>query len=77
MRELIEFIARTLVERAESVQVTEVEEGRRLELEVDAADVGRIIGRRGRTAQAMRTLLRAGGGALELEILDPDESAAE
>ena len=60
MKELIEYIAKTLSDKPEEVRVTEeTEDGRViLRLEVAAEDKGRIIGRQGRVAQAMRVLLR-------------------
>ena len=60
MQELIEYIAKSLVSKPEEVKVTsEMEEDRMvLKLEVAPEDKGRIIGREGRVAQAMRTLLR-------------------
>ena len=62
MKELIEFIARSLVEKPEAVTVTE-EEGEDgstlLQLAAAPEDMGRIIGKQGRTAKAMRTLLNA------------------
>ncbi len=58
MREFVEFVAKTLVDHLDRVEVREPEQGR-FELLVDPADLGRIIGRRGKTAQSMRALLRA------------------
>ena len=60
MKELIEYIARGLASQPDEVKVTEdVEEDRVvLRLEVAPEDKGRIIGRQGRVAQAMRVLLR-------------------
>ena len=60
MKELIEYIARGLASRPDDVKVTEEIEGDRvvLRLEVADEDKGRIIGRQGRVAQAMRMLLR-------------------
>ena len=60
MKELIEYIARSLASNPEAVQVTEtVEDGRVvLRLEVAAEDKGKVIGRQGRVALAMRVLLR-------------------
>ena len=60
MKELIEYIARGLATQPEAVKVTEeVEEDRVvLKLEVAPEDKGKIIGRQGRVAQAMRILLR-------------------
>lgn len=62
MRELLEFIARSLVEKPDEVEVTEVEEidGEVvLELEVAEDDLGRVIGRGGRVANALRSLMKA------------------
>ena len=60
MKELIEYIAKTLASKPEEVRVTEEIEDDRviLRLEVADEDKGRIIGRQGRVAQAMRSLLR-------------------
>ena len=60
MKDLIEFIAKGLASQPDAVKVTEeVEEDRVIfRLEVAAEDKGRIIGRQGRVAQAMRVLLR-------------------
>ena len=60
MKELIEYIARNLASNPDDVKVTEeIEEGRVvLRLEVAEEDKGKIIGRQGRVAQAMRVLLR-------------------
>jgi predicted RNA-binding protein YlqC (UPF0109 family) len=62
MKELIEFIARSLVEKPDAVTVTEEEGGDGnilLQLVAAPEDMGRIIGKQGRTAKAMRTLLNA------------------
>ncbi|HLL79059.1 MAG TPA: KH domain-containing protein [Ktedonobacteraceae bacterium] len=64
MRKLIEYIARSLVDEPDAVQVREVRNDRNalvLELHVAPDDFGKVIGRQGRVAKAMRTLLRAGG----------------
>lgn len=63
MREVLEFVARALVDDPEAVTVTEVETdaGLVLRLEVDPADVGKVIGRQGRTARAIRDVVRAAG----------------
>ena len=60
MKELIEYIARNLATRPDDVKVTEDIEDDRvvLRLEVADEDKGRIIGRQGRVAQAMRVVLR-------------------
>ena len=60
MRDLIEYIARALVDNPEDVQVTEEQQGDRLVLHLLVAepDMGKVIGKQGRIAQAMRTLLK-------------------
>jgi predicted RNA-binding protein YlqC (UPF0109 family) len=60
MKELIEYISRSLVSNPDAVQVTEtVQDGRVIfRLEVAPEDKGKVIGRQGRVAQAMRVLLR-------------------
>jgi len=60
MKELIEYIAKSLASNPDAVRVTEsVEEGQIiLRLEVAPEDKGKVIGRQGRVAQAMRVLLR-------------------
>src|SRR5260370_36786324 len=63
MKELVEFIARSLVDHPEEVQVRSVEGSQAtiLELRVNPEDLGKVIGRQGRTAKAVRTLLGAAG----------------
>lgn len=60
MKELVEYIAKAVVDHPEAVQVTEVNEEGRIILKVQVADEdrGKIIGRQGRVAEAIRTLLR-------------------
>lgn len=75
MKELIEYIARSLVANPDAVKVTEtVEEDQIiLRLEVAPEDKGKVIGRQGRVAQAMRVLLRVAavkdGARAMLEIV--------
>jgi hypothetical protein len=61
MRELLDYIARSLVDEPDAVRVTETEEGgvRVLRLEVDPSDVGKVIGRGGRVARGIRAVMRA------------------
>ena len=61
LAELVESIARALVDIPEEVEVTEIrgEQTSVLELRVAPEDVGKVIGKQGRTARAMRTLLSA------------------
>lgn len=60
MKELVEYIAKSLVDDPSQVRVTEIEGATSviLELTVAPEDMGRVIGRNGRVANAMRTLLR-------------------
>lgn len=76
MRELVESIAKALVDHPEQVHVNAVE-GEQvtvLELRVHPDDLGKVIGRQGRTAKSIRTLLGAAGMKLKkrftLEILE-------
>jgi predicted RNA-binding protein YlqC (UPF0109 family) len=70
--DLVEFIAKAIVNNPDAVSVNEVDDGRTLELETDADDRGRVIGRQGRVAKAMRAVLGASrdGGDLRLDIVD-------
>jgi len=76
MKDLLEEIAKALVDNPEDVHVTEVEGEQTtvLELRVRNDDLGKVIGRQGRTARAMRTLLSAAGMKVHkrfvLEILE-------
>jgi uncharacterized protein len=76
VRALIEQVAKALVDEPSAVSVNQVEEGGEtvLELAVAPNDLGKVIGKQGRTARAMRTLLSASGLRLhkrfELEILE-------
>jgi len=61
MKELIGYIAQALVDHPELVNVSEVEGDQKdvLELKVAKEDIGKVIGKQGRTARAMRTILSA------------------
>jgi len=63
MKELIEFVAKSLVDDAEAVSARSYDRGDQtiIELEVAQNDLGKVIGRQGRTARALRTLLAAAG----------------
>jgi uncharacterized protein len=72
MRELLEFLARSLVADPDAVQVTEVEEidGEVvLELEVAEDDLGRVIGRGGRVANALRHVMKAAATREEKRVV--------
>lgn len=81
-QQFVEYIVKTLVNNPENVNVTRTidEKGVLLELTVDPEDVGRVIGRRGATAQSIRTLLRALGtkndARYNLKIVNTDEEYA-
>lgn len=61
MKELVEFIARSIVDDPDAVEVVEIQEGNTTvyELAVAPDDLGKVIGKKGRTAAAMRSILSA------------------
>lgn len=76
MEDLIKRIAQALVDNVDQVQVTEIKSDRVsiYELKVAKEDIGKIIGKQGRTAQAIRTILSAASGKTKkrtvLEIIE-------
>jgi predicted RNA-binding protein YlqC (UPF0109 family) len=76
LRELVLFLARALVEHPDQVVVDEIQEPDAVvyELKVAESDLGRVIGRQGRTAKALRTVLSAASAKMRrraiLEILE-------
>ncbi|MDD2603196.1 MAG: KH domain-containing protein [Desulfobacterales bacterium] len=76
MKELITYIARALVDHPDQVSVSEVEGNQTsvLELKVAKEDLGKVIGKQGRTARAMRTILGAASAKAKkrtvLEIIE-------
>ena len=76
MKELIAYIAKALVDKPEEVEVAEIEGSHTsvVELKVAKDDLGKVIGKQGRTARAMRTVLGAASAKLRkrsvLEIVD-------
>ena len=70
--ELVAFLAKAIVSHPEEIRVVELEGGRLLELETNPDDRGRVIGRQGRVAKAMRAVLGASrdGADCRLEIVD-------
>ena len=76
MKELIKYIAQALVDSPEEVEVTEVEGERTsvIELKVAKKDLGKIIGKQGRTARSIRTILSAASTKINkrsvLEIIE-------
>jgi len=77
MKELVEFIARSLVEHPDQVVVSESGSGSRIRIELCVAkeDMGRIIGKSGRVANSLRTLLRVAaereGKQVTLDVVEP------
>jgi predicted RNA-binding protein YlqC (UPF0109 family) len=67
VKELVEFIARTLADEPEEVEVHAADD-RVVELRLAPDDVGKIIGRRGKTAKAIRTLLAVAGEGWDVDI---------
>ncbi|MBW1679300.1 MAG: KH domain-containing protein [Deltaproteobacteria bacterium] len=76
MKELIKYIAQALVDNPDEVEVTEIEGERTsvLELKVAKEDLGKVIGKQGRTARAVRTILSAASAKINkravLEIIE-------
>ncbi len=76
MKELIAYIAKALVDKPEEVNVTEIEGEQTsvIELKVAKEDLGKVIGKQGRTARAMRTILGAASTKINkrsvLEIIE-------
>ena len=77
MKALIEYIAKALVENPDKVEVREMQKGNRVRLELSVAkdDMGRVIGKNGRVANSIRTLLRVAaerdGKQATLDVMEP------
>lgn len=71
LKDFVEFVAKSLVDNPEEVQVCEVEGEQTavLELRVAKEDLGKVIGRQGRTARAIRTLLGAASSKAQKRIM--------
>jgi predicted RNA-binding protein YlqC (UPF0109 family) len=71
MRDLVEFLTRTLVEDPDAVSVEEVDDNGDIVLEVSVAedDLGRVIGRGGRVANALRTVAKAAGARDDQRVI--------
>lgn len=76
LRDLIEYVSKSLVDMPDDVDVKEVvgEQTTVIELKVDKSDLGKVIGKQGRTARALRTILNAASTKLKkrsvLEIIE-------
>ncbi len=77
MKTLTEYIAKSLVDHPDEVAVDEIRHGNRVTLELSVAkdDMGRVIGKGGRVANAIRTLLRVAaereGSQVTLDVVEP------
>jgi uncharacterized protein len=77
VKDLVEFVARSLVDDPTQVQVNQTRQGGKVHLELKVAkdDMGRVIGKSGRIANALRVLLRVAaareGKQVTLDVLDP------
>ena len=77
MKDLIEYIAKSLVDHPDQVEVHETQSGNRVRLELSVAkeDMGRVIGKNGRVANSIRMLLRVAaereGKQATLDVLEP------
>ncbi len=76
MKQVLEVIIKNLVDNKDAVSINEIEneKGITLQVKVDDSDIGKIIGKQGKTAKAIRTLMKAAGAKykkrLSVEILD-------
>lgn len=76
LQELISYVSKSLVDMPENVEVNEIvgEQTTVIELKVDKTDLGKVIGKQGRTARALRTILNAASTKLKkrsvLEIIE-------
>ncbi|MBR2122380.1 MAG: KH domain-containing protein [Lachnospiraceae bacterium] len=70
MKELVEVIARSLVDHPEEVVVTEKKEGKniKIRLHVAPSDMGKVIGRQGRIAKAIRTLVKSASTREDIRV---------
>jgi predicted RNA-binding protein YlqC (UPF0109 family) len=71
MKELLELIARSLVDHPDEVDIKEIDKGQStvLELKVAREDLGKVIGKQGRTARSIRTILATAGTKLNKRIV--------
>ncbi len=76
LKDLMEYVSKHLVDMPDEVEVNEIvgEQTTVIELKVDKTDLGKVIGKKGRTAQALRTILNAASTKLKkrsvLEIIE-------
>lgn len=76
MKELLKYIAKSMVANPDEVEVTEIEgeTGTKLELRVAPSDMGKIIGRQGRTSKEIRAIIKAAAGSrrVVVDIIDKE-----
>ena len=72
LQELISYVSKSLVDMPDNVQVNEIvgEQTTVIELKVDKTDLGKVIGKQGRTARALRTILNAASTKLKKRSVD-------
>lgn len=71
MKELVEVIAKALVDRPEEVSVTETQDGKTtvIELKVASQDMGKVIGKQGRIAKAIRSVVKAASAKEDQKVV--------
>ena len=69
MKQLVEVIAKSLVENPDEVVVTETDDAIVVELKVGPADMGKVIGRQGRIAKAIRTVVKAASSKSSKKVI--------
>jgi predicted RNA-binding protein YlqC (UPF0109 family) len=71
VKDVLEYIAKEIVEHPDAVEVTEVQRERsvQLQLRVDPEDMGKVIGKGGRTVRAIRTVLKAAGTRADVNTM--------
>lgn len=76
MKEVLEFIVKSIVNNKDAVQINEIENGQSsiYQIKVDPAETGKIIGKQGKIAKSIRTLMKAAGSKngkrINVEIVD-------
>ena len=70
MKEMLEILVKNLVDNPDKIEIAEKDEGKTvtLELRVDPADMGKVIGRQGKIAKAIRTLVKANAAKLNKRV---------
>ena len=71
MRELVELIAKALVDHPDEVVVTQTQEGKniRIQLHVAPSDMGKVIGKQGRIAKAIRSVVKAASSKMDKKVI--------